>query len=45
MTNYIYRMFLNDVVVAIFKKKKFATDFIDYQATISNEKFMIEAVK
>lgn len=34
MTNYIYRVFLNDVVVAVFNKKKFATDFIDYQATI-----------
>ena len=35
MQNKIYRVLQNDEVVAIFNRKDYANDFIDYQATIS----------
>lgn len=41
----IYRVLENDEVVAIFKSKNYANDFIDYQATISDKKFEIEEVE
>lgn len=40
----IYRVLENDEVVAIFNRKEYADDFIDYQATISPKKFTIEEV-
>lgn len=41
----IYRVSLKGVVVGVFNNKKYAQDFIDYQATISKDKFEIEVVK
>ncbi|MBH0959546.1 hypothetical protein NMD98_14065 [Enterococcus faecium] len=41
----IYRVSLKGVVVGVFNSKKYAQDFIDYQATISKDKFEIEVVK
>lgn len=38
----ICRVLINDEVIAIFNQKKYATDFIDYQETISNDKFELE---
>lgn len=38
----IFRVIENDEVVAIFDKKKYAKDFIEYQATISDKVFEIE---
>ena len=40
----IYRVILNDEVIAIFDTQKYANDFVDYQATISDDKFEIEVV-
>ena len=40
----IYRVIENEAVVAIFNSKKYAKDFIDYQATISETEFEIEEV-
>lgn len=44
MQNKIYRVLQNDEVVAIFNRKDYANDFIDYQATISDKEFEIEEV-
>lgn len=41
---YIYRVYVNDEVVAVFKTKQFALDFVNYQETISDETFEIEEV-
>lgn len=41
----IYRVLLKGTVVGVFNNKKYAQDFIDYQATISKDKFEIEVVK
>ena len=41
----IYRVSLKGSVVGVFNSKKYAEDFIDYQATISKDKFEIEVVK
>ena len=41
----IYQVSLKGVVVGVFNSKKNAQDFIDYQATISKDKFEIEVVK
>ncbi len=45
MKNKVYRILEDDEVVAIFKSKNYANDFIDYQATISDKKFEIEEVE
>lgn len=42
---YIYRITLNELVVAVFNKKQYALDFIDYQKTISSNEFELEQVK
>ncbi len=42
--NKIYRVLQNDEVVAIFNRRDYANDFIDYQATISDKEFEIEEV-
>lgn len=42
--NMIYRVLEDDEVVAIFNRKEYANDFIDYQATISPKEFTIEEV-
>lgn len=44
MQSKIYRVLENDEVVAIFNRKEYANDFIDYQATISDKEFEIEEV-
>ena len=44
MMKKIYRVIENEAVVAIFNSKKYAKDFIDYQATISETEFEIEEV-
>ena len=41
----IYRVLLKGTVVGVFNNKKYAQDFIDYQTTISKDKFEIEVVK
>ena len=41
----IYRVLLKGTVVGVFNSKKYAQDFIDYQTTISKDKFEIEVVK
>ena len=41
----IYRVLLKGTVAGVFNSKKYAQDFIDYQATISKDKFEIEVVK
>lgn len=45
MLRNVYRVYLNDEVIAIFKTKRFALDFVKYQETISDEQFEIEEVK
>lgn len=45
MLKNVYRVYLNDEVIAIFKTKRFALDFVKYQETISDERFEIEEVK
>lgn len=45
MLKNVYRVYLNDEVIAIFKTKRFALDFVKYQETISDEQFEIEEVK
>lgn len=40
----IYRVLENEIVVAIFDNKKYAKDFVAYQATISESNFDIEEV-
>ena len=37
-------MLKGNEVIGNFKSLEYANDFIDYQATISDEKFVIEAV-
>lgn len=44
MKNKIYRVLENDEVVAVFNRRKYANDFVDYQATISETIFEIEEV-
>ncbi|HFD6739010.1 TPA: hypothetical protein ACF3QX_002883 [Enterococcus faecium] len=44
MMKKIYRVLEKDEVVAIFESVKYAQDFIDYQATISDNEFEIEEV-
>lgn len=44
MKTKIYRVYENDEVVAVFNKRKYADDFVEYQATISATVFEIEAV-
>lgn len=44
MQTKIYRVLENDEVVAVFNRKDYANDFIDYQATISGKEFEIEIV-
>lgn len=45
MLRNVYRVYLNDEVIAIFKTKRFALDFVKYQETISDEQYEIEEVK
>lgn len=40
----IYRVILNDEVIGVFNSERFARDFVEYQATISDENFEIEVV-
>ena len=44
MQTKIYRVLEDDEVVAIFNRKEYADDFIDYQATISPKEFTIKEV-
>lgn len=44
MKNKIYRVLENDEVIAVFNRRKYANDFVDYQATISVTIFEIEEV-
>lgn len=44
MKKFIYRVLKNDEVVAIFNRKQYAKDFIDYQNSISDDSFEIEIV-
>ena len=45
MLRNVYRVYLNDEVIAIFKTKRFALNFVKYQETISDEQYEIEEVK
>lgn len=45
MLRNVYRVYLNDEVIAIFKTKRLALDFVKYQETISDEQFEIEEVE
>ena len=42
--NMMYRVLEDEEVVAIFNRKEYADDFINYQATISDKEFEIEEV-
>ena len=44
MKTKIYRVLENDEVIAVFNRKKYAIDFVEYQATISETVFEIESV-
>jgi len=44
MKTKVYRVYEDDEVVAIFNKRKYADDFVYYQASISKTVFEIEAV-
>lgn len=44
MKTKIYRVYVDDEVVAVFNKRKYANDFVDYQATISETIFEIEEI-
>ena len=43
-TKKIYKIVLNEKVIAIFDSKKFALDFIEYQKTISDFEFEIQKI-
>ena len=44
MTKKVYRVLENDAVVAIFNSRKYANDFVEYQATLGKDGFEIEVV-
>lgn len=45
MKEKVYRVLCDDEVIAIFKTKRFAIDFIEYQATIGLSGLELEEVK
>lgn len=44
MKKMIYRVILNDKVVAVFASLEFAKDFVEYQETIRDDVFEIESL-